>query len=37
MKVLDLMVYLFPLTLFNEQSIKCVVGFGRFVKFSKDP
>ncbi len=27
----------FPLTLFNELTIKCVVGFGGFVKISKDP
>jgi hypothetical protein len=25
-----------PLTFFNELTIKCVIGFGGFVKISKD-
>jgi len=37
LKLLDLMVYFFPLTFFNELTIKCVGGFGGFVKMSKDP
>jgi hypothetical protein len=37
MKLLNLMVELFSFNFFNELTIKCVVGFGGFVKISKDP
>jgi hypothetical protein len=37
MKLLDLVVKIFMLTFFNELIVKYVVGFGGFVKISKDP
>jgi hypothetical protein len=37
MKLLNLVFKFFSLIFFNELTIKCLVGFGEFVKISKDP
>jgi hypothetical protein len=33
MKLLDLVVWIFFLVLLSELTFKCIIGFGRFVKF----
>jgi hypothetical protein len=36
-QIVKLVIQIFFLTIFSELIIKCVIGFGRFVRILKDP